>query len=344
MAVMLHGSGIAGLDMAAATIKMNDDGSFNLLIGATDLGTGSDTILAQMAAEVLGVPVNDIIVYSSDTDFTPFDKGAYASSTTYISGGAVRKAALEVADQIKAHAATMMGITPPSTPPASRGDAQSPEAFCVKRTTPPASRGDAPEEQERPDGWKLRDRRVIAPDGAFLTLEQIALSSLHQQEQHQIVASASHLSYECPPPFGAQFVELTVDVETGQVTVERILMVLDAGRVINPITASGQVEGALQQVLGFAHCEEMVYDEQGRLVNPRLGPYHVYKANEMPKLEVIFVQTEEPTGPFGAKSVSELPMDGIAPAMADAVHDATGVWMREAPFTPERVWRALRVT
>ncbi|HEC36529.1 MAG TPA: xanthine dehydrogenase, partial [Anaerolineae bacterium] len=110
MAVMLHGSGIAGLDMAAATIKMNDDGSFNLLIGATDLGTGSDTILAQMAAEVLGVPLGDIIVYSSDTDFTPFDKGAYASSTTYISGTAVRKAALKVAEQIKEHAALCLGL------------------------------------------------------------------------------------------------------------------------------------------------------------------------------------------------------------------------------------------
>jgi putative selenate reductase molybdopterin-binding subunit len=312
MAVMLHGSGIAGLDMAAATIKMNDDGSFNLLVGATDLGTGSDTILAQMAAEVLGVPVEDFIVYSSDTDFTPFDKGAYASSTTYISGGAVRKAALKVAAQIKEHAAHMLGLDPP-----------------------PSQGGDG-------GGWELRDRQVLAPDGTALTLEQVALSSLHQQDQHQIIASASHLSYECPPPFGAQFVELTVDTETGQVTVERILMVADAGRVINPITASGQVEGALQQVLGFAHCEEMVYDEEGHLVNPRFGPYHVYKANEMPRLEVIFVQTDEPTGPFGAKSISELPMDGIAPAMADAIHDATGVWVREVPFTPERVWRALR--
>ena len=312
MAVMLHGSGIAGLDMASATIKMNDDGSFNLLMGATDLGTGSDTILAQMAAEVLGVPLDDMIVYSSDTDFTPFDKGAYASSTTYISGGAVRKAALKVADQIKEHAAHMLGLTPP-----------------------PPGGGDG-------GGWELRDRQVFAPDGTSLTLEQVALSSIHQQDQHQIIASASHMSYECPPPFGAQFVELTVDTETGQVTVERILMVADAGRVINPITASGQVEGALQQVLGFAHCEEMLYDEQGRMVNPRFGPYHVYKANEMPELDVIFVQTEEPTGPFGAKSVSELPMDGIAPAMADAIHDATGVWMREVPFTPERVWRALR--
>jgi len=201
---------------------------------------------------------------------------------------------------------------------------------------PPPSQGGAG------GGWELRDRRVFAPDGTSLTLEQVALSSLHQQNQHQIIASASNMSYESPPPFGAQFVELTVDTETGQVTVERMLMVVDSGRIINPITASGQVEGGLQQVLGFAHCEEMVYDEQGRLVNPRLGPYHIYKNNEMPKLEVIFVQTEEPTGPFGAKSISEISMDGIAPAMADAIHDATGVWVREVPFTPERVWRALR--
>jgi putative selenate reductase molybdopterin-binding subunit len=303
--VMLHGSGIAGLDMGAATIKMNDDGSFNLLVGATDLGTGSDTILAQMAAEELGVPVEDIIAYSSDTDFTPFDKGAYASSTTYISGEAVRKAALKVAELIKEHALRML-------------------------------------ELESAEGMELQDRKVLAPDGRSVTLEEVALSSLHQQNQHQIIASASHMSYESPPPFGAQFLEVAVDTETGQVTVERVLMVVDAGRVINPVTASGQVEGGLAQAIGFAHCEEMIYDERGRLVNPRFGPYHVYKSNEMPKLETIFVQTDEPTGPFGAKSIAEIPMDGIAPAMADAIHDATGVWIREVPFTPERVWRALR--
>jgi putative selenate reductase molybdopterin-binding subunit len=322
MAVMLHGSGVAGLDMGAATIKMNDDGSFNLLVGATDLGTGSDTILAQIAAEVLGVPLDDMIVYSSDTDFTPFDKGAYASSTTYISGEAVRKAALDVAGQIKAHAAQMLGMSPP----------------CPSGTSPPQARGT----EGGQDGWVLRDRKVIAPDGTALTLAQVALSSLHQQEQHQIIASASNMSYASPPPFAAQFVEVAVDIETGQVTVERMLMAVDAGRVINPITASGQVEGGLQQGVGFAHCEEMVYDEQGRIVNARFGPYHVYKCNEMPELEVIFVQTDEPTGPFGAKSVAEIPLDGVAPAMADAIHDATGVWIREVPFTPERVWRALR--
>jgi putative selenate reductase molybdopterin-binding subunit len=313
MAVMLHGSGVAGLDMGSATIKMNDDGSFNLLIGATDLGTGSDTILAQIAAEVLGVPVGDIVVYSSDTDFTPFDKGAYASSTTYISGEAVRRAALDVAGQIETHAARMLGITPP----------------CPSGT------------EGGQEGWQLCDRKVIAPDGTALTLAQVALSSLHQQEQHQIIASASHVSTASPPPFAAQFAEVAVDVETGQVTVERILMAVDAGRVINPITASGQVEGGLQQGVGFALCEEMAYDEQGRIVNARLGPYHVYKCNEMPELEVIFVQTDEPTGPFGAKSVAEIPLDGVAPAIADAIHDATGVWVREVPFTPERVWRAL---
>jgi putative selenate reductase molybdopterin-binding subunit len=305
MAVMLHGSGIAGLDMGAATLKMNDDGSFNLLVGATDIGTGSDTILAQIAAEVLGVSVNEMIVYSSDTDFTPFDKGAYASSTTYISGGAVRKAALGVAAQIRTHAAAMLG-------------------------------------SDSGSALELRDGQVVFPDGRSLTLAQVALSSLHQQRQHQIIASASHMSNESPPPFAAQFVELVVDIETGQVTVERVLMAVDAGRIVNPITASGQVEGGLQQALGFALCEEMVYDERGQLVNPRLGDYLVLKSNDMPKLDVIFVQTEEPGGPFGAKSIAEIPMDGIAPAIADAIHDATGVWLREVPFTPERVWRALR--
>jgi putative selenate reductase molybdopterin-binding subunit len=305
MAVMLHGSGIAGLDMAAATLKMNDDGSFNLLIGATDLGTGSDTILAQMAAEVLGIAVEDLIVYSSDTDFTPFDKGAYASSTTYISGGAVRKAALKVRDQIREHAALMLAL-------------------------------------DQPADLVLKGRQVVAPDGRSVTLAEVALNSLHQQNQHQIMATASHVSYVSPPPVGTQFAEVAVDVETGQVAVELLLMVVDCGRVINPITAAGQVEGGLAQALGFAHSEEMVYDSEGHIVNTRFGPYRVYTAKETPAIDVIFVQTDEPSGPFGAKSVAEIPMDGVAPALASAIHNATGVWIRHLPYTPERVWRALR--
>jgi putative selenate reductase molybdopterin-binding subunit len=313
MAVMMHGSGIAGLDMAAATLKINDDGSFNLLIGATDLGTGSDTILAQIAAEVLGIPVEDLIVYSSDTDFTPFDKGAYASSTTYISGGAVRKAALKIRDQVQEHAALMLGIDRPAD-----GSAELAEVLVLK------------------------DRKVVAPDGRSVTLADVALSSLHQQNQHQIMATASHMSYVSPPSVGAQFAEVAVDTEIGQVTVERLLMTVDCGRVINPITAAGQVEGGLAQALGFAHSEETIFDAEGHIVNSRFGPYRVYTASEMPAIDVIFIQTDEPSGPFGAKSVAEIPMDGVAPALASAIHDATGVWIRELPYTPEHVWQALR--
>jgi putative selenate reductase molybdopterin-binding subunit len=304
MAVVMHGSGIAGLDMAAATLKMNDDGSFNLLVGATDLGTGSDTILAQIAAQELGIPVEDLIVYSSDTDFTPFDKGAYASSTTYISGGAVRKAALKIREQVCQHAARMLDL-------------------------------------ERADQLVLRDRAVITPDGRSVTLAEVALSSLHQRDQHQIMATASHMSYQSPPPTAAQFAELIVDTETGHVEVERLLMVVDCGRVINPITAGGQVEGGMAQALGFALCEDMLFDEEGRLLNDRFGAYHVLNASEMPEMDVIFVQTDEPSGPFGAKSVAEIAIDGVAPALVSAIHDAAGVWVRELPATPERVSRKL---
>ncbi len=305
MSIMMHGSGIAGLDMASATLKMNDDGSFNLLAGATDLGTGSDTILAQIAAEELQIPVEDFIVYSSDTDFTPFDKGAYASSTTYISGGAVARAAKKAADMVREHAAAMLEISDPGS-------------------------------------LKLKDRAVHAPDGRSVTFAEVALSSLHSLNQHQIIASASHMSTESPPPTAAQFVELAVDIETGEIKVERLLMVVDAGRVINPITAGGQVEGGVFQALGFAHSEDMLYDSDGQPLNANFDDYKIYRINEMPAVDAVFVQTDEPTGPFGAKSVAEIAIDGVGPAFVSAVHNATGVWMRDLPLTPERVWQALK--
>ncbi len=305
MSVMIHGSGIAGLDMAAATLKMNDDGSFNLLIGATDLGTGSDTILAQMAAEVLGIPLEDVIVYSSDTDFTPFDKGAYASSTTYVSGGAVRKAALQIKEQILEHAARMLIVS-------------------------------------EPDSLRLEERKVTAPDGRSVTLAEVALSSLHQMNQHQIMSTASHTSQVSPPPTAAQFAEVVVDTQSGEITVERLLMIVDCGRVINPMTAAGQVEGGMAQALGFALTEEMLFDQHGHQLNPNFVTYRIPRAQEMPVMDVIFIQTDEPSGPFGAKSVSEIATDGVAPAIASAIHDATGVWMRELPYTPERVRQMLQ--
>lgn len=305
MAVCMHGTAIPGLDMGAASIKINDDGSFNLLVGATDLGTGADTVLAQIAAEVLGVPLEDIIVYSSDTDITPFDVGAYASSTTYISGTAVKKAAEDLAAQIRERAALML---------------------------------DLPDDS----GIVLRDRRAWAADGRSLSLAEIALHALHQAQQRQLMATASYVSPDSPPPFAAQFAEVEVDIGTGQVTVTKLFMAVDCGIAINPLTATGQVEGGMTQALGYAHCEEMVYDENGRLVNPQLGPYKIYRADEMPELGVTLVQTLEPTGPFGAKAIAEIPKDGVAPALANAISNATGVRIRQIPFTPERVWRALR--
>jgi len=304
MAVVMHGSSVANVDMAAATIKLNDDGSFNLLVGASDLGTGADTVLAQIAAEVLHVSLGDIIVYSADTDFTPFDKGAYASSTTYLSGEAVRKTAVEVKRQLLEHAAFMLDLPDSSS-------------------------------------LEMEDHKIVAKDGRRLTFAQIALNSLHQQKQHQIIASASHTSPVSPPPTAAQFAELSVNLETGAISVDRLLMVVDCGRVINPLTATGQVEGGMAQGLGFALTEEMLFSPEGQPLNPSLAKYKVPRAPEMPMMDVIFVQTDEPSGPFGAKSVAEISIDGVAPAVASAIHNATGVWMREVPYTRERVLKAL---
>ena len=175
-----------------------------------------------------------------------------------------------------------------------------------------------------------------------MTLETVALHSLHQAEQHQIMATASHMSYVSPPPFAAQYAEVEVDTQTGQVTVTKLLMAVDCGIAINPVTATGQVEGGMVQALGYAISEEMVYDEQGRLLNPRLGDYRIFAADEVPELGAILVQTYEPSGPYGAKAIAEIPMDGVAPAIASAIYDATGVRLRSLPFTPERVWRALQ--
>jgi len=305
MAVCMHGTAIPGLDMGAASVKMNDDGSFNVLVGGTDLGTGSDTVLAQIAAETLGVPLNDIIIYSSDTDFTPFDTGAYASSTTYISGGAVKKAAEQVREQILERAKMMLQL-------------------------------------ETTEGLRLHDRRVIAPDGRSVTLADIALNSLHVTDQKQIMATASHMSLHSPPPFGAQYAEVEVDTQTGQVTVTKLVMAVDCGTAINPCTAQGQIEGGLVQALGYAVSEEMAYDEQGRVLTTRFGDYRIFQANEVPEIEAILVPTYEPSGPYGAKAVAEIPMDGVAPAVANAVYDAVGVRIRELPLTPEKVWRALQ--
>jgi putative selenate reductase molybdopterin-binding subunit len=282
---------------------MNEDGSFNLLMGATDIGTGSDTMFCQIAAETLAVPPEKIIPYSSDTDMTPFDPGAYASSTTYISGRAVEKAARAVLAQILEVGGRLL--------------------------------------KQDPARLRAHDSRVCAEDGRFVTYEQVCLSSLYQENQFQIMGSASHMSYDSPPPFAAVFVEVEVDIETGLVRVLKIVEAVDCGQVVNPKMAEGQVEGAAVQSLGYALYERMPFDGSGRMHFRSFRDYTIAAATDVPEIVTILVPTHEPTGPYGAKAVAEIPINGPAPAIANAVAHATGARLRELPLTPDRVLAAL---
>ena len=304
VSLAMHGTAIPGLDMGAASIKLNDDGSFNILVGATDIGTGSDTVIAQIAAEVLGVRMEDIIMHSSDTDFAPFDTGAYASSTTYISGGATKKAAEQVRVQILEVAGRMLNA--------------------------------------QPETLTIANRIITAPTGQTVTVSQVALHSLHVENQQQIMSTASFMSYNSPPPFAAQGAEVEVDTETGAVRVLKAISAVDAGRVVNPLMAEGQIEGGATQALGYGVCEEMVYDQNGALLTTNLSDYRIYNAVDMPQMESYLVETHDPFGPFGVKAIAEIPIDGMAPAVANAVADALGIRINEIPLTPERVLRAIQ--
>ncbi len=306
MCALMQGSSIPEIDMASVSMKLNDDGSFNLACGATDLGTGSDTVLAQIAAEVLGVTVDDVIVTSSDTDLTPFDVGAYASSTTYLSGEAARRAAADIGEQIKAVAAAMLG---PDVDPSK---------------------------------LLLEDKQVKAPDGRSVPLGDVALRSLYQDNQHQIASIASAISKKSPPPFSAHFAEVLVDTETGQVTVVKYVAAVDCGTAINPKLAEGQVEGAVLNGISYALTEEYLFDDKGRMRNAGFADYKIFSTADQPELRTILVPTWEDTGPYGAKSVSEICINGPCPAISNAIYDAVGVRLRDTPFTPPRVLAAIR--
>jgi putative selenate reductase molybdopterin-binding subunit len=304
MAIVMQASGIPGVDMGGASLKMNEDASFNLLVGATDIGTGADTMFCQVAAEALGVPMDRIIPYSSDTDMTPFDPGAYASSTTYITGRAVEKAARLVLGQIVEVAARLL--------------------------------------EEKPQDLVTHGGRVCAADGRFVTYEQVCLSSLYQKDQFQIMATASHMSYDSPPPFAAVFAEVEVDTETGLVRVLKLVEAVDCGQVVNPQMAEGQVEGAAVQSLGYGLFERMPFDGEGRMQFRTFRDYTIAAATDVPEIVTILVPTHEPTGPFGAKAIAEIPINGPAPAIANAVFHACGARLRAAPLTPDRVLRGLK--
>ena len=299
----MQGSGIAGVDWASALIKLNEDGSYQLLVGAADVGGGADTVLSQIAAETLGVTLDKINICSGDTDFTPFDVGAYASSTTIISGGAVKKAAEKVRSSLLEVASRILKV--------------------------PAEKLDC------------RDNHILAADGATWPLAEVARQATYK-EKVQIMESASHFNSDSPPPFCATFAEVEVDTETGKVRVLHLVTAVDAGVAIHPRLAEGQVEGAVAQGLGYALIEEMRLDENGRMMNPTFLDYKILSAKDMPKLTTILVETEEPLGPYGAKSIGEVAINGPAPAIANAIFHAIGVRFRRLPIRSEDVWRALR--
>jgi len=304
MACLMQGSGIAEVDMGAATIKMNEDGSFNLLIGATDLGTGSDTILSQIAAEVLSVDNTDIIVYSSDTDLTPFDVGAYASSTTFISGGAVKKAAEKVKEMIIDVASKIL--------------------------------------DEKKEELYLKDKCVYSKSGKKVTFQEIANTSLYYNNQHQIIANASHIGHTSPPPFAAHFADIEVDTRTGVISVKEYVACVDCGTAINPTLAEGQNDGAVVNGISHTLSECMEFSKNGTPLNANFRRYKIFTTKDIEKIKTILIPTYEPNGPFGAKSVSEIGINGPLPAISNALYNATGIRLYEAPFTPDKVLAKLK--
>lgn len=303
MAVTMQGSGIAGIDTASAEVRLNDDGNYTLLLGSTDMGTGSDTILAQMAAEVLETPLGSIIVNAADTDVSPFDSGSYASSTAYVTGMAVVKAAGELRQKIIAAAAATLG------------------ANAAEITF---------------DGTTLRSAA-----GKELGLVELARASVVGPDRRQLTGYASHGSPVSPPPYVAGYAEVEVDKETGKVALLDYVAVVDCGTVVNPNLARIQAEGGLVQGIGLALYEDVKYDERGALQTNSFMTYKIPTRKDIGTVRVYFEESYEPTGPFGVKSVGEVVANTPAPAIAHAVYNAVGARITSLPLTPEKIFTAV---
>jgi len=299
VAMAMQGSGISGVDVGSATVKLSEDGTYNLIIGAADMGTGCDTILAQMVAEFMDCDLDDVAVFGADTDASPYDSGSYASSTTYVTGKAVEKACGELKDTIRAIAAEMMNCQPDQVVFA---------GTCVKNI----STGEA----------------VSLKDIAYKT----QVGSLRAAQ-----ATATHSSPISPPPFMVGMAEVEVDTLTGQVKVIDYAAVVDCGMPINPALARIQTEGGIVQGIGHTLMENITIDQRGHLMENSFMQYKLPARPDIPALRVEFENSYEPTGPFGAKSIGEIVINTPAPAIAHAIYRATGVWHREIPILPETV-------
>jgi CO/xanthine dehydrogenase Mo-binding subunit len=303
MAIAMQGSGIPYIDMGSASIKLNDDGFYNLLVGATDIGQGSDTILAQIAAETLGCDIKNMIVYSSDSDLTPFDTGAYASSTTYVSGNAVYKAATKMRNMLLEEASIALDV--------------------------------------KVENIKFNGK-IFTSENKSITINDLSNRLYYNEDQKQLIATDSYVGIKSPPPFMAGYVELDVDKETGEIDIKHYVSVVDCGTTINPMLARGQVEGGIVQGIGMAVYEEVLYSKSGKLITSDFLNYHIPTRLEIKKLTTEFADSYESSGPYGAKSVGEIGIDTPPAAIANAIYNAVGVRITSLPITPEKILLALK--
>ena len=305
MALAMQGSCISNVDVGSCTLKLSDCGTYNMMIGAADMGTGCDTILAQMAAEVLDCEPDDIIVFGADTDASPYDSGSYASSTTYITGMATQNAALELRENIKKIGAQLLGCA------ASEVDFDGKEVY------------------------------IINPDGADNGAVSVSLSDIATKAQVNntipVDVTATYSSPVSPPPYMVGMVEIELDKETGAVNLLDYQAVVDCGIPVNPNLARVQTEGGIGQGIGMALYENVTYNAGGKIAENDLMQYKIPTRQDVGHINVEFETSYEPSGPFGVKSIGEIVINTPAPALAHAIYRATGVWHRTVPFTPEKI-------
>lgn len=303
----VHGAGFmhAQFDYSTISIKMNEDGSCSLITGTHELGQGVSVTLALMASEVLGIPVERITVVDSDTDVIFWDNGAHASRSTWVAGKATVKAAEALSQKLREIASHIMNI-PAQGLVLVDG--------CVAKATNPDVR---------------------------ITLEDVVLKAQAGPNSQCLYATESYQSFFDPGAYIADFAEVEVDTETGEVRVIYLVAAHDIGKSINVLTTEGQIHGGIQMGLGYATKEEILWDENGKPINNNLKKYKLFKASDMPKIDIILVENGEKHGPFGAKSIGEAATDAVAPAVINAITDAIDCEFFEMPVTPEKVLKAL---
>ena len=308
VALAMQGSAISNCDVGGATIKLNDEGFYILQLGAGDMGTGCDTILAQMAADVLECDIDDVIVYSGDTDTAPYDSGSYASSTTYLTGIAVARACEKLRESIQKIGASILGCNVEDT------------TFDGKNV--------------------LRLEGVLGAVNSVSLFDIATKSMVDNNYETQFTTSAS--SPVSPPPFMAGMAELEIDKETGEVKVVNYVATVDCGTVVNTNLAKVQTEGGIAQGIGMALFEDITYGKHGEIRENSLMQYKIPTRLDVGRIDVEFEESYEPTNPFGAKSIGEIVINTPAPAIAHAVYNATGTWIRELPITPEKILKAFK--